>query len=156
MLFFLLILEIVCAAYGLYVVLTSFDLASTQAIDFSVSQSRTRWNEPVRFGRSRADFVLNEYAYHYKIGTKNFEGTRISNMVIFPSDFDPTKNDNVEVFYVTYFPQFSMLVRPTLLYIFYNTLPLILISILFILEVAGLKHETAGRERKQKRKRSNI
>jgi hypothetical protein len=77
----------------------------------------------------RLTYNFRDTYYQYIINGEKYIGKRISNLLIFP-DFNNWKNEKITVYYNTVFPKYSILFKGNPEYIFYNSIPIIILLII--------------------------
>jgi len=77
-----------------------------------------------------ATYQTTKYQYNYSVNNKLFEGSKLTRMVIYPNyEF---KKGLINVYYNRFFPNLSILVPIDYKYLFFNSIPFKILTILNI------------------------
>jgi hypothetical protein len=80
-------------------------------------------------GGGKLTYNFRDIYYQYTINGEKYIGKRISNLLIFP-DLYNWKDKKITVYYSNFFPKYSILFKGNPEYIFYNSVPVIILFII--------------------------
>jgi hypothetical protein len=124
------IIKIVITVYSGYllgiIIFNSF-LNETYGEVTNIHAYEETYIQPYRSRTSKHDF--RDIYYQYTINGEKYIGKRISNLLIFP-DLYNWKNKKIIVYYNNLFPKYSILFKGNPEYIFYNSIPVIILFII--------------------------
>jgi hypothetical protein len=123
-------MKVVIVLYGIYLAsITILNLTfkeTTGEITSVYQYAKTSFHPNPRFG----EITIRENIVHYKysVNKKNYVGERKTNLLIYPA-MEFKINQKTTVYYFPLFAEYSVLYKGSLLYTFYNLIPLIILGI---------------------------
>jgi hypothetical protein len=85
-----------------------------------------------RGGGGKSTYSFRDIYYQYIINEKKYIGKKVSNLLIFP-EFNILQGEKITVYYNTFFPKYSILYKGNPEYIFYNSIPIIILFVILYL-----------------------